>query len=280
MIDRILETLINQLSNFLACSVCCCIQRFVRLVNKQTLTRLLVSTTLLSLVGLTQASQSSQILEQCRALSLVDDEIHNCLDNYLDDLDANIENLEDFIRAQLSGDGDAGVLQAFEASQIAFRSFRAANCLWYVEFSSAQAEADQIGKNCLATLSENRLSEMRQLLETEAAPEVVSGYYVYGANRNSFQPCAGSSKYWVEGENVVVSELQQRYLNEATADLQILYAELAGAVDTEVTETYAEHDGVFVADSLVTLRLPTDSDCPIAPSSADAPETRTSREQR
>lgn len=220
----------------------------------------------------TQAGATSQILEQCRALSLAEDDIHNCLDNHLDVLDENIEDLEAFIRNQLSGNNDVAVLQAFEASQSAFRTFRSANCLWYVEFSSPKAVADQIGKNCLATHSESRLSEMQQLLKTESAADIVSGYYVYGANRNTFQPCGSESRYWVEGENVVVSELQQSYLNEATADLQVLYTELAGQVDAEATDTFPEHDGVFRIESLASLRLPLDSDCRIA-RSADVPVT-------
>ena len=47
------------------------------------------------------ASDTSKILQQCRDLSLADDDIHNCLDNYLDVMDANLADISDLIRLSL-----------------------------------------------------------------------------------------------------------------------------------------------------------------------------------
>ena len=74
---------------------------------------------------------------------------------------------------------------------------------------------------------------------------------------------------------MVVGELQQRYLNEASSELQLLYADLTGSVDTSNAESYTGHDGVFTLESIESLRLPGDGDCappsatPLAQSSTD-----------
>ncbi len=210
------------------------------------------------------AADTSKILQQCRDLSLLDDDIHNCLDNYLDVMDDNLADVSDLIRAELSAaTSGASGLPAFEASQQAFENYRTSNCLWYLEFSEPRVEAEQIAKNCLASMSEQRLSELQLLVKIQTRPEVVSGYYVYGSERNTLQLCGGNKRYWVEGDNVVVSELQQRYLGEANTDLQIMFVELEGDVDTEAIETFPGHDGVFKLGALVTLRTPVDSDCVI-----------------
>lgn len=208
------------------------------------------------------ASDTSKILQQCRTLSLAADDIHNCLDNYLDVMDDNLADISDLIRAELTV-AEASGLQAFETSQQAFENYRSSNCLWYLEFSGPRVEAEQIAKNCLASMSEQRLAELQLLVKAQSGSDAVPGYYVYGAERNTFQSCGSAKRYWVEGENVVVSELQQLYLSKATTDLQILFVELNGSVNTEAAETFPAHDGVFELDSLVTLRTPVDSDCPI-----------------
>jgi len=245
-------------------SNCCpggvsCLQRVVAVCSSLRY----LAVVLLLTGGMAQAdvSDPSPILEQCRALSLAENDIHNCLDNYLDILDENLADLENYIRDQLSGTDNQTAVQAFESAQSAFGVFRTANCLWYLEFSAPRAEAEQIGKNCLATVSEHRLAELQLLVKTQSEPAGIAGYYVYGAGRNTFQPCGSASKYWVEGENVQVSELQQGYLSAVTADLQVMYAELAGRIDEEAVVNDPGHQGVFVIESLVTLRLPVDSEC-------------------
>ena len=210
------------------------------------------------------ASDTSKILQQCRDLSLADDDIHNCLDNYLDVMDANLADISDLIRSELSASAaESAGLQAFEASQQAFENYRASNCLWYLEFSGPRSEAEQIAKNCLASMSEQRLAELQLLTEAQSGSDQVAGYYVYGTERNTFQSCGSDKRYWVEGENVVVSELQQLYLSKADADLQIMFVELTGDVSTEEVETFPGHDGVFTLQAIATLRTPVDSDCAI-----------------
>ena len=226
---------------------------------------------------------NSSILNQCRQLSLEDNDIHNCLDNHLDAMDENLESILDVIRSELTRRaGSADTLQALENSQRAFETFRTDNCLWYLAFSSPRSLAEQIAKNCLATMSEQRLAELQRLLKTADEPANVQGYYVYGANRNTYVPCGSDRRYWVEGDNSVVGALQQRYLNEATLRNQLLFVEFAGEIDASESDAIDGHDGVFQLQSAGIMRAPTDGDCapPVAGQSATAEvsDTETSAE--
>ena len=92
----------------------------------------------------------------------------------------------DFLAQSLSGDSLAGLAR----SQQAFVEYRKQNCLWYLNFSSPRTEAEQIAKNCLVNLSQQRVNELRSLLaEEDTSGQVVAGFYVYGPDRNSFQRC-------------------------------------------------------------------------------------------
>ncbi len=219
---------------------------------------------------------TSDILSQCRRLSVEADDIHNCLDNHLDVLDEILESTLEVISSELAQRaGSDDTLKALENAQRAFEVYRTENCLWYLAFSSPRSLAEQIAKNCLASMSEQRLAELQRLLKTADEPANSRGYYVYGTNRNTFMQCGSDKRYWIYGENSVVGELQQRYLNEATLQNQLLFVELAGEVDTDEIAPVEQHNGVFVLQSIGTMRAPTDSDCSLPAAglqrSSDAP---------
>jgi len=209
------------------------------------------------------SATSSNMLQECRALSLEPDDISNCMDNFLDLLDTSMSDIEDLILSELEGAlGDnTSQVQAFERSQAAFRDFRRENCLWYLEFSEDRLEAGQIAKNCLAEMSQARLAELQSLVTDGPRDETVDGFYVFGTDRNTFQFCGNSRRYWVEGDSVSIGQLQQSYLTQALTDLAVLYVKVQGAVDDEAGNPYPGHDGVFRVIDLVEMRQPTDSDC-------------------
>jgi|GEM_PF-600446 len=202
-------------------------------------------------------AQQSDPLAQCMALSTRDDDIHACLDNFLDAMDANLADITDYIRRDFSG----AALSAFNRSQAAFEVFRRDNCLWYVEFSAPRSVAEQIGKNCLARFSAERLAELQQLLASDqSTTPMLEGFYVYGASRNSFRPCGSESRYLVAGDANAVGDLQLRYSALASVDLQILFASVAGVVDESI-DAGPEHAGVINLASVLDVRLPSESDC-------------------
>ncbi len=212
---------------------------------------------LLVLLFFSSFAHSANVLQQCIAISTVEDDIHNCMDNYLDVMDDNIADITVYIERELQGESQ----QVFQRSQQAFYDYRRQNCLWYLEFSSPRSKAEQIAKNCLANMSQQRLSELQSLIATEKNSEHLQrGFYVYGPDRNSFQACGSNTRFWVEGEPEAVGQLQQQYLQTATGDLQILHVVLDGQIDAEAAAP-DEHAGVINITKLLELRVPQEADC-------------------
>lgn len=225
-------------------------------VVKTALPALLALVVLLGINPRIAFAQGYNVLQECMKLSADDTEINNCIDNYLDLMDDNIQDISEYIARDLA---DAP-LDKFQLSQQAFFEYRKQNCLWYLEFSSPQATAEKIAKNCLATMSQQRLAELQSLIATDKGNAgTLRGFYVYGANRNSFQPCGSEQRYWVQGDNEQVGQLQQDYLNQSTASLQVLYAELRGRI--EPSNDYPEHSGVVQLAAISSLKPPSDSEC-------------------
>ena len=208
--------------------------------------------------------QDYNVLQECMKLSDANTDINNCIDNYLDLMDDNINDIAEYI----AGDLDDAALDMFQLSQQAFFEYRKQNCLWYLEFSSSQPSADIIAKNCLANMSQNRLAELQSLIASNGgSANTLRGFYVYGANRNSFQPCGSDQRYWVEGDAEQVGRLQQDYLSQSTASLQVLYTELSGKIDT--SQSYPEHNGVVQITAVTELKLPSDGECSLPRGTTD-----------
>ncbi len=202
------------------------------------------------------SAQAYNILQECMALSTQDEDIHNCLDNYLDVMDDNISDLSQYIAGDLSDDS----LDAFQRAQETFFSYRKENCTWYLTLAQPRERAQQIAKNCLAEMSQQRLSELQALIaDRTSTSQQLRGYYVYGASRNSFQPCGNEKRYWIEGENTAVGELQQTYLSKSTEANQLMYVSLAGTLAT--SSTYPDHAGIASITAVNDIRLPNESDC-------------------
>jgi len=202
-------------------------------------------------------AQSANALKACVALSDVNDNIHACMDNYLNSMDNNIADMEAFLTDSLTGEALLGL----ERSQTAFAEYRRQNCLWYLEFSSPRSEAELIAKNCLANMSRQRWQELQGLIgEGKTSIQTVSGFYVYGAGRNSVQLCGSEERYWLGGDPSVVNDAQQLYLTLASSEFQVLHAVFSGSLD-ESSSAPEGHSAVFNASALVDMSVPTESDC-------------------
>lgn len=211
-------------------------------------------------------AQNYNVLKECAAISPLLDDIHICLDNYLDVLDGNIADVTNYLTEFVSGESLAGL----NRSQQAFIDYRRQNCLWYLEFSSPRNEAEQIAKNCLANMSLQRLTELQALVSIEDnSDQTLRGFYIYGADRNSFQPCGSDERFWVEGDISSIGRVQQTYLSLSTSESQILHVIFAGRIDKE-QQAPAGHQGLFILDNLIEMRVPQESDC--LPRGADTAE--------
>jgi len=105
-------------------------------------------------------AQGYDALEVCRGQSGFPEDIVACLDNYLDLLDQNLGDLTIFIDGELRG-GDRA---AFNRAQNSFYNYRRENCLWYLALGTERVEAEQVAKNCLAKMSQDRLAELQGLI--------------------------------------------------------------------------------------------------------------------
>lgn len=214
----------------------------------------------------TARAQEYNVLEECTALSNALDDIHGCLDNYLDIMDNNLAQLTEYLQQSLSGEALAGL----QRSQQAFSNYRRQNCLWYLEFSSPRIEAEQIAKNCLARMSQQRWVELQALVSDDNDGQtVLSGYYVYGPGRNSFQLCGSEEKLWLAGNPTELNNAQQLYLSLAQEEFDIIHAQLSGKVNTR-QQPPADHQGVFDLEGVVDMSLPGNSDCSIPSNLAEA----------
>lgn len=209
-------------------------------------------------------SQNNDTLAQCHSQYEDLDLVHACMDAYLDAMDARIGEISEFLDNSLKGESLIG----FYRSQQAFTDYRRQNCLWYLEFSSPRVEAEQIAKNCLASMSTQRLQELQNLLDNSGdTKQTHRGFYVYGAERNTFQPCGSEDRYWVEGDPNAVGLIQQNYSAIASSDRQVLHAVVTGTIDTEA-QAPEGYQGVLQLETLADIRLPTESDCQVPAASS------------
>ena len=223
----------------------------------------LVSTVIFAtalVIGQNTSAQEYNALAECRSQSLELDQIHACMDSYLDILDESMLNITNLLGESLNGEALVGLGR----SQQAFDEYRRSNCLWYLEFSSPQSDAEQIAKNCLADMSRARLQELQGLISADSTTgETLEGFFVFGADRNSFQLCGQTERYWVEGEPGAVDLIQQNYLAVASSDRQLLHAVVVGRLDDQL-QAPDGHQGVLQLDALVEIRVPVDSDCSVS----------------
>jgi len=112
------------------------------------------------LLSVQTPARAYDALEACRAQSLLTNEIHDCMDNYLALIDQNLNDLTVYIDGQMRGLERA----AFSRAQNSFYSYRRENCLWYLEIGGPRVQAEQVAKNCLSNMSQERLSELQSLI--------------------------------------------------------------------------------------------------------------------
>lgn len=124
------------------------------------------------LLSMQTPARAYDALEACRAQSLLTDDIHNCLDNYLALIDQNLNDLTVYIDRQLRGTERA----AFSRAQNSFYSYRRENCLWHLEIGGPRVQAEQVAKNCLSDMSQDRLSELQSLIAGYEAGEVETAF--------------------------------------------------------------------------------------------------------
>ena len=210
----------------------------------------------IGLSGNVQA-QTYNALRECAAISQNLDDIHSCMDEYLGVLDSNLAELTEALSLSLEGAALAGLNQ----SQQAFVEFRRQNCLWYLEFSSPRAEAEQIAKNCLATMSQDRLSELQALLSEDGVDDnTVAGLYIMTDSDRYFQPCGTDDRYWLEAPPDLENRASQLYAALSNDFSQPIYGVFVGGIDESgsIPDGYL---GIFRFSALTEASVSAESSC-------------------
>ena len=196
-------------------------------------------------------------LAKCRSQSSELEQIHACMDGYLDTIDGNMRSIADFLGESFNPEARLRLRQA----QQTFLDYRRDNCLWYTDFSATDAVANQVAKNCVANMTRARLQELYGLVTANAqGSQVIEGYYVREAEQNYFQPCGRTERYWVNGEAGLSDLLRQNYSTFASNEGQRLHAMFVGRLNSQV-QSQEFYQGILQLDALMGLRVPTGEDC-------------------
>lgn len=95
-----------------------------------------------------------------------------------------------------------------------------------------------------------------------SAQAVHKGFYIYGHEVNSFQPCAQELVYWVNGSNELLEQLQQNYQRHSTQVYAEVYVELTGKFGPRATDGFAmDYDGQFEVTALLKMDKKSNHDC-------------------
>lgn len=89
-----------------------------------------------------------------------------------------------------------------------------------------------------------------------------SGFYIYGHEANTFQPCGSTKVYWVIGDDTMVDELRRRYEEIAIQLYEEVYVSLTGEFRPKATDGFAaDYDGLFFTAKIKSLRKKQNADC-------------------
>lgn len=98
--------------------------------------------------------------------------------------------------------------------------------------------------------------------ETSTAQRVHKGYYIYGHEIDSFQPCAQKLVYWVNGSDEVPEILQQNYFKHSSEPYAEVYVELTGDFRPKASDGFAmDYDGQFQVESMLKMNKKSGHEC-------------------
>jgi len=91
---------------------------------------------------------------------------------------------------------------------------------------------------------------------------VHKGYYIYGHEVNTFQPCGQTRVLWVSGSNEVLEKMQQHYARYTSQPYEEVFVELTGDLAGKATDGFAmDYDGRFWVVNMLNMNKKTKADC-------------------
>lgn len=95
-----------------------------------------------------------------------------------------------------------------------------------------------------------------------AQAEIQRGYYVFGHEVRTFQPCGTETVYWVKAEADVSKRLREEYRQLTTKPYEPVYVEVKGYFAERATGGFAaDYDGQIVVESVDVVRATQENDC-------------------
>ena len=202
-------------------------------------------------------AEQNNALAECRDQSADLNQLHACMNGYLDTIDENMRSIAGFLDQSLTGDARARLRRA----QKVFIEYRRENCLWYTDSSSPGPVADQIAKNCLADMTRARVQELQDVVTANAqGTQTVEGFYLHTGGQDFFMHCGQTKRYYVDGEAGLLEQLQENYDAVASDDGQLLHAMLVGSLDSKV-QSPRGYQGVLQLEAVIDLSVPSDKAC-------------------
>lgn len=92
------------------------------------------------------------------------------------------------------------------------------------------------------------------------------GFYVFGHEVRTFQPCGSDTVYWVKAEPDISKRLREEHQKLSSKPYQPVYVEVKGYfADKAAAGFAADYEGQMVIESVLLVRQKTDDDCsPVA----------------
>ena len=92
--------------------------------------------------------------------------------------------------------------------------------------------------------------------------QVHKGYYIYGHEVNTFQPCGQTRVLWVNASNEVLNMLQQNYSSLTSQPYEEVFVELTGNTIGKATDGFAmDYAGQFLVSKMHKMKKKSKDDC-------------------
>jgi len=98
--------------------------------------------------------------------------------------------------------------------------------------------------------------------ESNINADVYKGYYIYGHEVNTFQPCGQMKVFWISGSNDLLEKIQQQYALYTDRPYEEVFVELTGDFAGKASDGFAmDYDGQFMVTKIRMMKKRSEDDC-------------------
>lgn len=97
---------------------------------------------------------------------------------------------------------------------------------------------------------------------SDVKEKTIIGYYIYGHEVNSFQPCNKKEIFWVKSSNKLLVFMARKYSDYATQPYDEVFVELIGGFESRATDGFSmDYDGQIHVTKMVLMKKKINADC-------------------